>query len=164
MKIDKEELIKLLKEYRENKSKLELRKIEKKRLEEDLRELKTETEADNNMSTAYGTNSDIRSKNSIASKTENIVIHKEAERKRIIKEIKDLKKVIKETEELVKQADIRLNSLYYKEREILTAYYVDNREADEIGRNLYFQLYNRTCTADNIYRIVKKATERIINL
>lgn len=162
MKIDKEKLIKLLKEYRKNKSKLALRKIEKKRLEEELNELGLE--ADKNMSTAYGANSDIRSKNSIASKTENIVIHKESERKRIIKDIKNLKKEIKETEELVKQADIRLNSLYYKEREILAAYYIDNREADEIGRNLYFQLYNRTCTADNIYRIVKKATERIINL
>ena len=162
MKIDKEELIKLLKEHRENKSKLELRKIEKKRLEKDLSKLKTE--ADNNMSTTYGINSDIRSKNSVASKTENIVIHKETERESIIKKIKDLKKEIKEIEGLVKQAEIRLNSLYYKEREILTAYYVDNREADEIGRNLYFQLYNRTCTADNIYRIVKKATERIINL
>ena len=162
MRIDKEELIKLLKEHRENKSKLELRKIEKKRLEDELHELSTE--ADKNMSAKYEINSDIRSKNSITNKTENIIIHKENEKESIKKQIKELKDEINKLKELVRQAEIRLNSLYYKEREILTAYYVDNREADEIGRNLYFQLYNRTCTADNIYRIVKKATERIVNL
>ncbi len=159
----REDLIKLLKEYRENKSKLRLRK----------RELEKETnkwinnlhpELENGITNTYGINQDIRSKNSISNKIENAIIISEEKRLESLKKREELKEEIKRLENLVEEAEIRLESLYKKEREILTAYYVDNRDAEEIGRNLYFTLYNRTCSAENIYRIVKKATKKLLEL
>ena len=89
---------------------------------------------------------------------------REKEREELKEQIKKKEEEIAELQNKVEEAEIRLESLYYKEREILTAYYVDNRDAEEIGKNVFFKLYNRTCTAENIYRIIKKATERLTKL
>lgn len=89
---------------------------------------------------------------------------KETREEELKQKIKEVKKEIRTLKDKVEDVNIRLESLYYKEREILTAYYVDNRSAEEIGRNLYFRLYQRTCTQDNIYDIIKKSTKRMLNL
>lgn len=161
----KEELIKLLKEHRENTARLELRKKEKKMYE---RRLNGYVEIENSITTAYGINQDIHSKNKISNKTEKAALDSiqktEDMRKEAETKIKELEKIIEELEDVVSEGNIRLKSLYQKEREIVTAYYVDNREAEEIGRNLYFRLYNRTCSAENIYKIVKKATRKMLKL
>ena len=112
----------------------------------------------------FGINNDIHSKNIISDKVSKAIIKRENRAEELEKKIKEAEKEIKELEEKTEEAEIRLNSLYYKEREILTAYYVDNRAADEIGRNLYFKLYNRTCTQQNIYKIIEKATNRMMKL
>lgn len=158
--MSKEELIKLLKEYRENNAKLKLRQREKRNLEKELNNIQAEI----NMNTAYEINSDIRSKNQTSNKVLNSVIQKEDREEKIRQRIKELKKEIFILKNKVADVDIRLESLYYKEREILAAYYVDNRSAEEIGRNIYYKLYQRTCTQDNIYDIIKKSTKRMLNL
>lgn len=163
--MDKEELIELLKKHRENEARLRLRKKEKVMYE---RRLKSSIEIEISTTSSTGINQDIRSKNKISDKVGDTVVNTiqkneefkiEAEKK-----INELIPVIEELESLVEEGNIRLGALYYKEREILTAYYVDNREAEEIGRNLYFRLYNRTCTADNIYKIVKRGTDIMLRL
>ena len=158
--MNKEELIQLLKEYRENNAKLKLRQKEKIRYEKELGEIQMEP----NMSAAYEINGDIRSKNQTSNKVLSSVIKKETREEELKQKIKEVKKEIRTLKDKVEDVNIRLESLYYKEREILTAYYVDNRSAEEIGRNLYFRLYQRTCTQDNIYDIIKKSTKRMLNL
>ena len=124
----------------------------------------TPTEYSKKLLEGYGINKDIRSVNNISNKIENAIISNEEKQLQILKRKKELENEIEELKDLVEEAEIRLDSLYKKEREILTAYYVDNREAEEIGRNLYFDLYNRTCSAENIYKIIKKATKKILEL
>ena len=157
------DLIELLKSNREDTSKLELRKREKTNYEIELKQLE-KIENETNMTTSFGINNDIHSQNIISDKVSNAIIRREDREAELREKIKEAEKEIKELEEKTEEVKIRLNSLYYKEREILTAYYVDNRAADEIGRNLYFKLYNRTCTQQNIYKIIEKATNRMIKL
>lgn len=157
----KEELIILLKEYRENKAKLRLRQKEKKMLELRLKNL---DEITTSLGVAFGINSDIHSQNKISDKVSKTVEDREADINKIKDRLKILDKEINQLTDKVEEAEIRLDSLYYKEREILTAYYVDNRQAEEIGRNVFFDLYNRTCSAENIYRIIKKSTKRLLDL
>lgn len=163
--MEKEEIILILKKYRENNAKLKKRKKEKEKWERKLKEYK---EVETTITSSVGANADIRSKNSISDKVGNAVVRTIDENKRIKEEaeqkIKELEPIIEELQDKVDEANIFLEALYYKEREILTAYYVDNRDAEEIGRNLYWRLYNRTCTGENIYKIIKKGTEILMRL
>lgn len=158
--MQKEELILLLKEYRENNAKLKLRRKDKRKIEKELNELAIEV----SFSNGYGVNSDIRSQNKISDKVSNIVVKNDSRRIELEQQLKNIELEIEKLQDKVDEAEIRLKSLYYKEREILTAYYVDNRTAEEIGRNLYFELYQRTSTQQNIYRIIEKGTNRLLRL
>ena len=161
----KEELIQLLKEYKENVAKLKLRKKEKKMYEHKL-EVKPKIET--SISSALGINSDIRSKNKTSDKVGDAVINaltrNEEEREEAKNKIAELEPIIHELEEKVEEADIRLNCLYYKEKEVLTAYYVENRTAEDISQNLYFRLFNRTCSPRYIRTIIQESTEKILKL
>lgn len=163
--MEKEEMILALKKHKETKARLELKKKEKNMYE---KRLKGCIEIETSITGQVGMNLDIRSKNSINDKVGNAVvdgIEKNAEiKKEAEKKIKELEPIIEELQGKVDEVNIMLDALYYKEREILTAYYIDNRDAEEIGRVLYWQLYNRTCTAENIYRIIKKGTEILLRL
>ena len=157
----KEELIVLLRTYRENKARLKLRKKEKKMLElrrEGYKEIET------SVTTSYEINSGIHSKNNISDKVARRIVENEEKKKKNEEELEEVNKIIKELEEKVEEAEIRLDSLYYKEREILTAYYVDNRTTEDISQNLYFKLFSRTCTPRYVRDIIKKATEKLLML
>lgn len=159
----KEELIELLKNNRENVASLKLRRIELKRFRKELQELE-KSEAENNMSTSYGINNDIHSKNKIGDKVSQAIIRREEKIAELKQKIKDHEKEIKSLQEKVEEAEIRLNALRYKERKILIAYYVDGRKANEIARNLYYQLYGYPCSERGIYNIIEKATNTLLNL
>lgn len=162
----KEELIQLLKDHKENVAKLKLRKKEKNSYERKLNAKPPKIEI--SMSSATGINSDIRSKNKISDKVGDTVVNAiakyEKEQEEIRRKIADLNTIILELEEKVEEAEIRLNSLYYKEYEILNAYYVENRTAEDISQNLYFQLFSRTCSPRYIRTIIQESTEKILNL
>ena len=161
----KEELIQLLKEYKENVAKLKLRKKEKKHYEN---KLNSKPKIETSLSSATGINSDIRSKNKIGDKVGEAVVNSitrnEEEKEEAKVKIAELEKEIQELEEKVEEVEIRLNSLYYKEKEILTAYYVENRTAEDISQNLYFRLFNRTCSPRYIRIIIQESTEKILKL
>ena len=158
----KEELIQLLKTYRESKAKLRLREKDLIKYNKDMKEAEKELEIIKTRKLEI--NSDIRTKNKISDTTANAVIRREQH----IAEMKE--KIAKTEEEIeklkfnVEQIDDRLICLNYKEKELLTAYYIDNRTAEEIGTNLYWRIYNRTCSAKNIYIILKRAVEKMSNL
>lgn len=161
----KEQLIELLKSYKENIAKLKLRKLEKKKCEKRLKQYKR---LESNITATLGTNCDIHSKNKISNKTEKTVIDmielNEKEKIEAEEKIKELETEIEILEERVTQTSIRLSALKYKEKEILYAYYVEDRTYEDIGNNLYFKLFNQTRDAGAIKTIVKKAIDKMINL
>ena len=147
----RENLIVLLKEYKENKARLNIK----------LKELKTSriklkyVDSDTNMTSSYGDNQDTHSKNQISDKVSKKV--EENDIRRI-----ELEKEVKELIEKVEAVEDRLEGLKYKEREILTAYYVEGRTAEDIGNRLYFKLFNQTRSDRHIQRIIEKATAKMI--
>lgn len=153
----KEQLILLLKNYKENKAKLKLKLREKESILRKIESLK-------NVSlsvTSYEENSDIHSKNIISDKTGNkasknvdIEADYREELEKIETEIRDLNTKLEEV-------DIRLEGLRKKEREILIAYYVEGNSYKHIGNITYYNLYNETRSEDTIKKIIQKATEKI---
>ena len=158
--MSKTELIQLLKDYKENKAKLNIRLKELKNCRIKLKNLETET----NLTTVYGINQDIHSKNKISNKVLDKVEQKDTEKSELEEEIKELEKTVRELREKVEAIDDRLEGLRYKERELLHAYYIEGRTYEDIGNNLYFQLFGQTRDKDTIKKIIDKATQKMISL
>ncbi len=153
----KEQLILLLKNYKENKAKLKLKLREKESILRKIESLKNVTLS----VTSYEENSDIHSKNIITDKVGN----KASDNLDVEADLKiELEKVEDEIRELslrVEDVEIRLEGLKYKEREILTAYYIEGRSPIEIGKELYFRLFSQTRSERTIQKIIERATEKI---
>lgn len=156
----REDLIVLLKEYKENKARLNIK----------LKELKTSriklkyVDSDTNMTSSYGDNQDIHSKNQISDKVSKKVEENDIRRIELENKIEELEKEVKELREKVEAVEDRLVGLKYKERELLIAYYIDGRTAENISRTLYYDMYQRTCTPRYIQKIIDKATRKMINI
>lgn len=157
----REDLIILLKEYKENKAKLNIRLKELKmyRLQ-----LKSYEELDISITPSYGQNSDIHSKNKISNKILDSVEKNEAKKEQLIEKISNLENIVKELRDKVEAVEDRLEGLKYKERELLVAYYIDGRTAENISRTLYYDMYQRTCTPRYIQKIIDKATQKMVNI
>jgi len=156
----RENLIVLLKEYKENKARLNIK----------LKELKTSriklkyVDSDTNMTSSYGDNQDIHSKNQISDKVSKKVEENDIRRIELENKIEELEKEVKELIEKVEAVEDRLVGLKYKERELLIAYYIDGRTAENISRTLYYDMYQRTCTPRYIQKIIDKATQKMISI
>lgn len=159
--MNKSELIELLKNYKENKAKLN---IKLKELKTERIKLKYVNDTETSMTATYGTNQDIHSKNQISDKVSRRIEENDNKRLEIEKRIEALEEEVRKLREKVESVDDRLIGLKYKERELLTAYYIDGRTAQNIGDKLYFQMYNRTCSARYIQKIIDKATRKMINI
>ena len=157
--MNKEELIELLKDYKENKAKLNIKLKELKNNRIKLKMKDSET----SITSTFGINQDIHSKNQISNKVLKKIEENDKKREEAEQKIKDLEKEVRELREKVEVVKDRLDGLKYKEREILAAYYVDGRTAEDIGNNLYFQLFNQTRSNRHIQRIIEKATEKMLN-
>ena len=156
----REDLIKLLKEYKENKARLNIK----------LKELKTTRiklkyiDSDTNLTSSYGDNQDIHSKNQISDKVSRKVEENDTKRIELENKIEGLEEELRGLREKVDTVEDRLEGLKFKEREILTAYYVEGMTAEDIGNRLYFQLFNQTRSGRHIQRIIEKATEKMVKL
>lgn len=157
--MNKSELIELLKSYKENKAKLN---IKLKDLKSARIKLKYINNTETSMTTAYGTNQDIHSKNQISDKVSRKVEENDTKRIEQEERIEELEEEVRQLREKVEAVEDRLEGLKYKEREILTAYYVEGRTAEDIGNRLYFKLFNQTRSDRHIQRIIEKATEKMI--
>lgn len=161
----KENLIKDLKEYKENIARLKLRRREKKKYERRLKQYRI---IETSVTGCVGANSDIHSKNQISNKTEKAALQtieiNEKEIKEAEERIKELTNEIEELEDKVQETSIRLSALKYKEKEILYAFYVEGRSYEDIGNNLHFRLFNQTRDTEAIKKIVEKATNKMLNL
>lgn len=156
----REDLIVLLKEYKENKARLNIK----------LKELKTSriklkyVDSDTNMTSSYGDNQDIHSKNQISDKVSRKVEENDTKRNELENKIESLEEEVRKLREKVDTVEDRLIGLKYKERELLVAYYIDGRTAENISRTLYYDMYQRTCTPRYIQKIIDKATQKMINI
>lgn len=158
--MSKEELIELLRDYKENKAKLNIKLKELKNNRIKLKEIDVET----SITSSFGINQDIHSKNQISNKVLKKIEENETKKEAAKEKIEELEADIRKLREKVDLIDDRLESLKYKEREILVAYYIDGRTAEDIGNNLYFRLFNQTRSNRHIQRIIEKATEKMLNL
>lgn len=153
----KEQLILLLKNYKENRAKLKLKLREKESILRKIESLK-------NVSlsvTSYEKNSDIHSKNIISDKTGNKASSNLDIETDLNQELEKIENEIRELALKVEDVEIRLEGLKYKEREILTAYYIEGRSPIEIGKELYFKLFSQTRSERTIQKIIERATEKI---
>lgn len=157
--MSKEELIELLKEYKQNKAKLN---IKLKELKTARMKLKSCDDVDTSITSAYGENQDIHSKNKISNKVLSQIEQNDNRRIELQKEIDNLEETVKQLREKVEAVEDRLVGLKYKERELLVAYYIDGRTAENISRTLYYDMYQRTCTPRYVQKIIEKATKKMI--
>ena len=156
----REDLIVLLKEYKENKARLNIKLKELKNSRIKLKYV----DSDTNMTSSYGDNQDIHSKNQISDKVSRKVEENDTKRIELENKIEGLEEEVRELREKVDTVEDRLEGLKFKEREILTAYYVEGMTAEDIGNRLYFQLFNQTRSGRHIQRIIEKATEKMVKL
>lgn len=149
----KEQLILLLKNYKENKAKLKLKLREKESILRKIESLK-------NVSlsvTSYEENSDIHSKNIITDKVGNKVSDNLDTELDLKAELERVENDIKELNTKLEEVDIRLEALTKREKEILIDYYIEKNTYQEIAEKL-----NRSYR--NIQEIVKRCTEIIIKI
>lgn len=156
----REDLIVLLKEYKENKARLNIKLKELKNSRIKLKYV----DSDTNMTSSYGDNQDIHSKNQISDKVSRKVEENDIKRIELENKIEELEEEVRKLREKVDAVEDRLIGLKYKERELLVAYYIDGRTAENISRTLYYDMYQRTCTPRYIQKIIDKATQKMINI
>ena len=153
-------LIKLLKSYKENKTKLniKLKELKNKRIE--LKNL----EVDTSLSGINYDTEGIHSKYTISDKTGNSVTKVDSKRIEIEEEIKHLEEEIRKLRKDVEAIDDRLEILTYKERLLLTARYIEECSYADIGNRVYYQHYSETRSADTIKRTIEKALKKIAKI
>ena len=156
----REDLIVLLKEYKENKARLNIKLKELKNSRIKLKYV----DFDTNMTSSYGDNQDIHSKNQISDKVSRKVEENDTKRIELENKIEELEEEVRKLREKVDAVEDRLIGLKYKERELLVAYYIDGRTAENISRTLYYDMYQRTCTPRYIQKIIDKATQKMVNI
>ena len=156
----KEQLILLLKKYKENKSRLRLKLREKERL---LRQLESIKEAEPKPGDT-DINSGIRSKNSISDKVGNFTSNTVDKENDLKLELESVEKEIDELSGTVEEVEIRLDSLKYKEKEILIAYYIDGCTYEDIGNRVYLNLFGQTRSDRHIRRMIERSTDKILKL
>ena len=164
--MNREEMIELLKKHKEREASLKLKYKERGDLLIKKHNIEKHTEIETKITSSMEINADIRSKNKKSDKVGEAVINSiqksEAKIKEIENKIEEIE--IEMLESLIQEVKIRLEALSSKERELLTAYYIDAKTYDEIGNILYFELYKQTRSGESIKKIVEKALEKMIKL
>lgn len=156
----KEQLILLLKNYKENKAKLKLKLREKERI---LRQLESIKETDLK-SSDKDINSSIRSKNTTSDIVGNSASNNIDKENNLNHELSILEQEIIELNSEIEEIDIRLDALKYKEKEILIAYYIDGCTYEDIGNRVYFKLFSQTRSTRHIQRLIERCTNQILEL
>jgi len=158
--METEEVIKLLRTYKENKSKLRLKENEKKRKEAKLRELE-EAEYEISMSPRYCEGS---KSTTVNSKVENIVVNKDARTEELKHEIKQLSEEIESIRIKIDEVDIRLDSLTYFEKEILIERFINEKKLEDIGQETCWRIIRQTRERKAVSRIIDVALCKVAKI
>ncbi len=153
----KEELIVLLKKYRENKAKhiINIKSIRR------LKNIITNMECETKITAGFDVNASIQSKNKISDKVMNAVVKADNKSIRIVKEIEELEDINIKIQEEIEIVEDRIQILKYAEKKMLEAYFFDGRTSEDIGNTLYLELFNQTRSVRHIQREIKKAIEKM---
>lgn len=157
----KQQLILLLEKYKENKAKL---RIKSKELYTLRLKLKSLDEIEISITAKCSLNNDIHSKNQVSDNVGNNVSRNEDKKAELREEIKELEDEVKDLKEKTEIIDDRLECLTYKEKTVLTSYYVEKCSYSDIGNRVYLEIYKETRSEDTIKRIIEKALEKIVKL
>ena len=157
--MEKEEMIQLLKDYKENKAE---RLIKLKQLKNKRMALKHCDDLETTITSSTGINQDIQSKNKISNKVLDRIERNDNTRRELEKEIEELETRVKELTDKTEAVSDRLEALRYKEKQILSAYYIEGRTYEDIGNNLYLQLFSQTRSEKQVKRIVEKALDKML--
>lgn len=126
----KDQLKLLLNQYKENKARLKLRLCEQARI---LKQLETIKEV-SVKSNAVEINSDIHSKNRISDGVGDYAIDIVDKENDLKIKLEALKQEIERLNSKIEEIDIRLDSLRYREKEILIAYYAEGCTYEDIRK------------------------------
>ena len=139
--MNKSDLIKLLKEYKENKSKWNLALKEIKNKENTIKKVRDDIDIS---SSSTGINNDIHSKNSISDKTGKQAIDIAGRISALEDEIQKLKEEKDNYADKVDEVDIRLKALTEKEYLVVYYHYIEDYTYAYIGDNQYFNSFKQT--------------------
>lgn len=160
--MNKNELILLLKQYKENRAKLNIKLKELNILRLRLKALE---DIDVSISSGnYEINSDIHSKNQISDKVGNKVAINEDRKKEILIEIENIEAEIRDLREKTEPVEDRIQALTEKEEILVKSYYIEKLSYYEIGNRIYLDQYKETRSGDSIKRTIKEAVKKMIKI
>lgn len=158
--MNKEEIIKQLRQFKEKQGKLALKRNLRKRKKIELRKRIKEIK----IRITQGYSEGSSKTNKIISSVEEAVIEKDEKVKELENEIHELTDDIELLETDIEEVNIRLGSLTYLEKKIITAYYVDNMSYQKIGLDIYYEVKHQTRDRRTIRNIIKKIELKIEKL
>lgn len=156
--LERKEVIEKMKRYNRNCS---IIKELKKKVSE-LEEIKNTYEIQ--LTSQYGINNDIRSKNKVGDKISSIVIQKEKENEELKEKIDNLNLKIKEKEKEKEFVEGFIDALKKSDREIIVAVYIEGIPINQVIKEVYFKMYDRTCEPKTINARLGKPIDELIEI
>lgn len=157
--MSKEELIELLKKHKQTTAKKDLNLNEIKKLKRDIEKKKHDYSTSTTQTYQEGSRG-----NEVTSKVENAVVKKDERIIEMEETIKRLEEEIIDLDYELNQVNIRLGSLKRLEKEIITAYYIDEMDYKTIGIEVYWRVINQTRSERTVARKIEEITEKMLKL
>lgn len=156
--LERKEVIEKMKRYNLNCSII-------KELKKTINDLEKEKSNYNiKVTSAYGVNNDIRSKNKISDKVSNSIILKEKENEFINEKLKTLYTKLYRKEKEKEFVEGFINALKKSDREIIVAVYIEGIPINQVIKEVYFKMYDRTCEPKTINARLGKPIDDLIKI
>lgn len=156
--LERKEVIEKMKRY--NRTCSILKELKKKL--NNLEQIQNEYEI--SLTSQYGLNNDIKSKNKVSDKVSNAVIKKEKQAEDMKDTIIHLKEKIKEKETEKQFVENFVNALKKSDREIIVAVYIEGIPINQVIKEVYFRMYDRTCEPKTINSRLGKPIDDLIEI
>lgn len=156
--LERKEVIEKMKRYNLNCSII-------KELKKTINDLEKEKSNYNiKVTSAYGVNNDIKSKNKISDKVSNSIILKEKENEFINEKLKTLYTKLYKKEKEKEFVEGFINALKKSDREIIVAVYIEGVPINQVIKEVYFKMYDRTCEPKTINARLGKPIDDLIKI
>lgn len=156
--LERKEVIEKMKRYNLNCSII-------KELKKTINDLEKEKNDYNiKVTSSYGVNNDIRSKNKISDKVSNSIILKEKENEFINEKLKTLYTKLYRKEKEKEFVEGFINALKKSDREIIVAVYIEGIPINQVIKEVYFKMYDRTCEPKTINARLGKPIDDLIKI
>lgn len=152
----KEEIILLLKKHKETIAKRNCIILEIDKLKKTIDKMKSEPNIVSKLGTIHS--------NKISDSTGDIAVSNITKTQEQTDKIKELEQEKEPLEYKIDIVEIRLNSLGDKAKKIVTAYYIDEYTAEEIGNKIYYEEYCQTRSGQTIYDIISKSIDKMAKI